>query len=195
MPRGARRQRITRELKFNEKLVLNQFLLIQFGAKQFDTKAFKTLSANLKSPELEMIDDEGMTGFYTKLVAQIGNHCTMSLEKLAQYDLNIVAHLRRINDKRENKIQLKYFQYLALLFTEYYLDEYFNNRENLLKQLNEYVSEFNEKFPQDTIKEYTEGDLNKIAYWSATGSGKTIIMHVNYYQYLYYSKQIFTGQG
>ncbi|MDD2476892.1 MAG: DEAD/DEAH box helicase family protein, partial [Dysgonamonadaceae bacterium] len=35
---------------------------------------------------------------------------------------------------------------------------------------------------------YTEKDLNKIAIWNATGSGKTIIMHINYHQYLFYSQ-------
>ena len=29
-------------------------------------------------------------------------------------------------------------------------------------------------------------DLNKIGYWNATGSGKTLLMHVNILQYLDY---------
>jgi hypothetical protein len=32
-----------------------------------------------------------------------------------------------------------------------------------------------------------QSDLNKIAVWNATGSGKTLIMHINYHQYLHYS--------
>ncbi|NLB82419.1 MAG: DEAD/DEAH box helicase family protein, partial [Clostridiaceae bacterium] len=81
---------------------------------------------------------------------------------------------------------LKYFQYLSLLFVEYYLDEYFNNHQGLLDSLNAYVADFNAQNPCDACEPYTAGDLNKIAIWNATGSGKTLIMHINYYQYLYY---------
>jgi hypothetical protein len=31
--------------------------------------------------------------------------------------------------------------------------------------------------------------LNKLAYWSATGSGKTLLMHANILQYQYYLDQ------
>ncbi len=57
----------------------------------------------------------------------------------------------------------------------------------MLESLNKYVSDFNDQFLNDTIKPYTENDLNKVAVWNATGSGKTLIMHVNYHQYLHYS--------
>ena len=36
---------------------------------------------------------------------------------------------------------------------------------------------------------YVEDDLNKIAYWNATGSGKTFITHINILQYKNYSKE------
>ena len=32
-------------------------------------------------------------------------------------------------------------------------------------------------------------DLEKLAFWMATGAGKTLIMHINYHQYLYYCKE------
>ena len=37
------------------------------------------------------------------------------------------------------------------------------------------------------IREITQADLNKLAFWMATGSGKTLIMHLNYLQFLHYS--------
>ncbi|EIJ8668486.1 DEAD/DEAH box helicase family protein, partial [Salmonella enterica] len=36
------------------------------------------------------------------------------------------------------------------------------------------------------FKSYILDDLNKLAYWNATGSGKTLLLHVNILQYLHY---------
>lgn len=48
-------------------------------------------------------------------------------EKLRLYDENICRHTRQIGEKRGG-LQWKYFQYVALLFTEMYLDRYFPMR-------------------------------------------------------------------
>jgi hypothetical protein len=44
------------------------------------------------------------------------------LDKLADYDLRIKSYVERLNRFRTPPVQLKYFQYLAVLFTELYLD-------------------------------------------------------------------------
>ena len=170
------------QLKFYQKLILNRYLLAQF-----DVSDLRELSINMKRPSLEKIDSEGITGFYKQLIAQFGGKCTISEDKLASYDLNIVSHMRKINGRRFDPLVLKYFQYLSLLFVEYYLDEYFNNRQGLIDGLNAYASDFNAQYPNDAYEPYVQSDLNKIAVWNATGSGKTLIMHINYYQYLHYS--------
>jgi hypothetical protein len=141
----------------------------------------------MKRPSLEEIDGEGITGFYKQLIAQFGGKCTISEETLARYDLNIVSHMRKINDKRVEPMVLKYFQYLSLLFVEYYLDKYFNDRQDLIDGLTAYITDFNAQYPNDSYEPYEAKDLNKIAVWNATGSGKTLIMHINYYQYMHYS--------
>lgn len=87
---------------------------------------------------------------------------------------------------------MKYFQYLSLLFTEIYLDWYFNRKQELLdglnSELNIYNAENNEtaKDRANQFKSYILDDLNKLAYWNATGSGKTLLLHVNILQYLHY---------
>jgi len=182
MPRRTRATAAEPELKFYQKLVLNRWLLGQFGVT-----SFKELSVNMKKPSMEEIDGEGVTGFHKQLVSLFSDKCLISNENLARYDLNIVSHLRKINGKRDEPFALKYFQYLSLLFVERYLDDYFNDRQGLLDSLNEYAADFNAQYPNDTIETYMESDLNKIAIWNATGSGKTLIMHVNYHQYLHYS--------
>ncbi len=170
------------QLKFYQRLILNRYLLGIFGVDDF-----RELSTSLKNPSLEEMDGEGITGFHKQLITQLGSKCAISEDILARYDLNIVSHMRQINDKRDEPMVLKYFQYLSLLFVEIYLDEYFNNRQGLLDDLNAYLLDFNKQYPKDTLNLYYLNDLNKIAIWSATGSGKTLIMHINYLQYLHYS--------
>jgi hypothetical protein len=171
-------------LEFYKKLVLNQYLLRQFGVE-----SFQEMSRQMKSPKYETVDSEGVSGFYKRLVAEYHDTLRISEDRIAQYDLNIVGHTRKINEKRDEKITLKYFQYLSLLFVEYYLDEYFNNRKGLLASLNAYVDNFNNgQEPANQIEPYKESDLNKIALWNATGSGKTLLMHINYHQLRHYAR-------
>lgn len=78
------------------------------------------------------------------------------------------------------------------MFTEIYLDWYFNRKQELLdglnSELNLYNAENNEtaKDRANQFKSYILDDLNKLAYWNATGSGKTLLLHVNILQYLHY---------
>ena len=111
--------------------------------------------------------------------------------ELRTYDDNIKRHLSFINDKRTQPIVLRYFQYLALLYTEIFLDWKFNRPAELLRQLNAFVQTRNDAKapgdPQDS--NFTETDIEKLAFWMATGAGKTLIMHINYHQFLHYSKE------
>ncbi len=71
-----------------------------------------------------------------------------------------------------------------MLFTEIYLDRYFRDPASLLVSLNRFAAEFNAEVPEpDRIKPYVTDQLNKLAFWQATGSGKTLQMHVNMLQY------------
>jgi len=84
-------------------------------------------------------------------------------------------------------IRWKYFQWLSLLFTEVCLDRFFRDPNKLLVDLNEFVAKFNEdKLDKYKIPAYELADLRKIAFWNATGSGKTLLMHVNILQYQHY---------
>ena len=95
-------------------------------------------------------------------------------------------------------LNLKYFQYLSLLFTEIYLDWYFNRRQQLLDGLIEEMLAYNgEQVNGDRFRPFAADELNKLAFWNATGSGKTLLLHVNIIQYLHYfqngRKDIFPG--
>ncbi len=159
-----------------ERLVLNRFLCHQLGCEDF-----KSLREKLRD-QREDWDEDGHSHFF-HVLRGIGG-LKISEDKLAEYDLRIKAHVERMNRFRQPAVQLKYFQYLAVLFTEIYLDRLFNEREQLLADLNE----FRRKTGWEMPTEFNEGDLSKIAFWMATGSGKTLIMHINLWQYLHYSK-------
>ena len=107
------------------------------------------------------------------------------------YHTNIKRHLAAINNKRTQPIVLRYFQYLALLYAEIFLDWKFNRPDEFLHQLNVFVQTRNDaRAPGDVLDTRFEvEDLEKLAFWMATGAGKTLIMHINYHQYLHYCKE------
>lgn len=184
MPKITLFQKATPPLKFYQKLVLNKFLLKQFGVCDFKELA----SALEKNSELEKVDEEGVTGFYKQLIISFAHKMRISKDTLATYDYNIISHLRTINVKRNTPISLKYFQYLTVLFVEYYLDMFFHHKQSFLENLNAFLKDFNRDNPHDIFNAFEEKDLNKLAIWNATGSGKTILMHINYLQYRHYSQ-------
>ncbi len=176
------------QVPFPYKLVLNQWLLSLFNVKRFED-----LAAPLRNEALEGLDENNIHHFHHALTAQLFNLTQLPTELLLEYDQNIVTHTQRLNDRRithgEEPIVWKYFQYLTLLFTEIYLDRYFRDPLALLKELNAQVARYNSDKPEpDRIAPFDETaeawpQINKLAYWMATGSGKTLLMHANILQY------------
>lgn len=110
---------------------------------------------------------------------------SLDRNRLDMYDANIRRHLESINAGRDKPLTLKYFQYLAILYAEIFLD--FKYSGELLPSLNKWVERLNDKMPNGSLhKRFTEDELGKLAFWMATGSGKTIIMHINYLQFKHY---------
>lgn len=181
----------TQKLSFDKQLVLNNYISTKFGYKNIDD-----LFALLKDDhKYDKLDADNHTQYYNELNIIINNK--LLLDKIVEYDYNIVSHLEHINKERLIKIKLKYYQYLYLLFVEYYLDKYFNNKNELLAELNDFVDRFyNDDFSYKLSEyKYSEDDLNYIALWSATGSGKTILMHINFLQYKHYSKNKYNKEN
>jgi len=59
--------------------------------------------------------------------------------KLNSYLDNIEFYQNELNKFNSNKIELTYYQIFGLLFTEYYLDSYFNDSYNLKKRYADYL--------------------------------------------------------
>lgn len=110
-------------------------------------------------------------------------------DDLLRYDRNIRQHIEAMNARRNAPITLRYFQYLAALYTELFLDWKFHRPGELINSLNDLVNRRNAaRFRGEAMyPPFTEDDLRKLAYWMATGGGKTLILHINYRQFLYYN--------
>ena len=102
---------------------------------------------------------------------------------LEAYDDNIKRHLDVVNRSRPmaERIVLKYFQQLALLYTEHVLHRFFLDRAAFLADLNVIVAQWNQsvRAEADRFPGVSANDLTKLAYWMATGSGKTLLLHIN----------------
>jgi hypothetical protein len=189
MPKAANPKKAKKvsALPFSRTLVLNQWLLSLFGVDSLDQLA-KGLH------DAEGLDENNVTRMHAVLCARFPNLSALPVALLQEYDNNIVAHSDVINAKRQasgETVTWKYFQYLTLLFTEIYLDRYFTDPEKLRSDINGHIEAHNAKRADGRIEPYpVDSDatvqLNKIAFWNATGSGKTLLMHVNQLQYLHY---------
>src|SRR5690554_2059138 len=167
----------------------NRLLLLSWLNSLLGYEKNRELLEDLKQAE-EGFDAQGRSHIYYRLISR-GSKLKISADDLARYDDNIRAHLAVINARRTQPITLRYFQYLAALYTEIVLDRLFNHKAQLLADLNAFVCQRNaKKLPSEPQDEpFTETDLTKLAYWMATGSGKTLILHLNYYQFLHYNKE------
>jgi len=167
-------------MKLEKHLVLNKYFLSLFGFEEFDEFREK-----LKSHE-EGFDNEGRSFFIDAIIGL--SNLKISREDLLRYDRAIKEYVEKlIKNRRQSNFNLKYFQYLAVLFTEIFLERLYHYKETFIQEINQFIDEFNEKNKTE-ISHFSEEELKKLAFWMATGSGKTLIMHINYWQILKHSK-------
>jgi hypothetical protein len=82
------------------------------------------------------------------------------LETVKKY---LKAYNTYLESQKQNKVTLRYYQILAIYFTEVFL----RNRDS---------------------KGFEDFAKSALAYWMATGSGKTMIMHINVFQFMEHNK-------
>lgn len=167
-------------MRLEKYLILNKYLLSLFGVN-----SISDLRGELKNIK-EGFDNNGNSFFIDRLIGMV--NLKIDQNELILYDEAIKKYSKRLSTNRRENIVLKYFQYLAILFVEIYLDRYFNKKHELLSELNNFLYEYNNS-ENINIPRFEEKDLKKLAYWMATGSGKTLIMHINYWQFLKYKKE------
>ncbi len=180
-PRGRQARTAAPPLKFEKRLVLNQWLLSLFEVSSIDE------FYGIMRDGAEGWDENNVSRFHQRITERLFDLPELSNDLLLSYDRNIFSHTLAIAGKREPAISWKYFQYLALLLTEIYLDRYFSDPAALLEALNRHAASFNSDKPaRDQVQPFSPADLKKLAFWNATGSGKTLLMHVNILQYRHY---------
>lgn len=158
-------------MKLSKHLILFRYLLQQFGFERFEQLRDKFHNHQTG------YDSSGRSYFANALMAeqrQVSDNALLQYDDaIRQYEQELVRH------RAEPYLSLKYYQYFALLFTEYFLDELANRPMQLLHSLNACKAGHKDF---DSLPAYQAADLKKLAYWMATGSGKTLLMHINYRQ-------------
>ena len=176
-------------MKFKKRLALNGYLRNVFGVADIhDKNSVRAYYKRFNEDASGAAYDAGGISKVCSILRSI-SRVSVSAGKLLEYDRNIRTHLEKINRHRPQSDQIifKYFQLLAGFYTEYYLDRVTSDKQTFLNDLNAFIGEENKNHGSRVeYSAFEEGDLNKLAYWMATGSGKTLIMHLNYYQFQYY---------
>ncbi len=158
----------------------NRLVLHRFVCREFGYRDLPEMLDRLR--DLPSGRDESSESAYAQALALYMDpaHAKVTPELVAEYDANIVSLSRKLRMAGEHGRSWKPHQYLALLFTEHYLSRYFGDAEKLRAELNE--ARRQDPLTQ-FMSDYTPDDLRTIAFQSATGSGKTLIMHAHILQY------------
>ncbi|MDE0405002.1 MAG: DEAD/DEAH box helicase family protein [Nitrospira sp.] len=161
-------------------LLQNRLVLHRFICQEFGYDGMRAMLERLRDVLAGF--DVGVESEYARAL-YLSSAAPVRTEELARYDANIVAHSHKLRMTPEQGRVWKPYQYLALLFTERYLDRYFHDPEALCADLNR--TRVAHRLTRD-MPDYTLDDLRTIAFQSATGSGKTLLMHAHILQYRQY---------
>ena len=167
-------------MSLSNRLALHRFICAEFGYDDMDPMLKKLSAANELEPAIEV---NGESAYAQAL--HLSRNAKVTHDELAQYDDHITSHSRRLRMTADRNRTWKPHQYLALLFTERYLHRYFADPEELRADLND----IKRKRGLTSLPDYTPDDLRTLAFQSATGSGKTLLMHAHILQYQHYLKQ------
>ena len=177
----ARARQSTVQSRREVPLLQKSLILTHFICRKLGVQDLNDLRDKLRGVREDWADD-GHSYFFHTLKGEKG--LEIAPDELALFDLRIKQYVSRLNSYRSPRVKLKYFQYLAALFSEIYLNRLFNDRQRFLNEIRGFAREEH----GDLLHSYWSGeissdDLTKIAFWMATGSGKTLIMHINLWQY------------
>ena len=158
-----------------KRLLLHDFVCQEFGYDDMGTmlERLRDVPGQLYGGESE----------YFRALYVNPERAAIAYIQLSEYDANIVSLSDQLRMTGEHGRTWKPHQYLAILFTEHYLYRYFDDPEQLRSDLNrtKYEGPLIHSVP-----DYEPDDLRTLAFQSATGSGKTLLMHAHILQYRHY---------
>jgi len=172
--------------KFQRRLSLVAYFRHVFGVENVNDPKSVCKYYDALEQQREGYNSEGRSYVSNVLEGRVRG---IKVADLLRYDANVKRYTDALNRHRTEPITLKYFQILAALMTEHYLDRLTGDADGFLTDLNAFVDEQNRiRGGYIAFPAFRPDDLNKLAFWMATGSGKTLLMHINYYQYLDYAQ-------
>ena len=167
--------------RLEEYLILNRYMHYLLGAEDFETLK------NLLRPLPEGPGGTGQSHFFERLITQ--PDLRIPSARLEAYDRRVMDYETRLRKARRDFQGFRYFQYLALLYTEIYLDRLTENPTAFAAELNQFLEDVrNEETDLADVPDFAPDNLRRLAFFMATGSGKTLLMHVNIWQVLHYLK-------
>ncbi|QQE11528.1 DEAD/DEAH box helicase family protein [Planctomycetota bacterium] len=189
---------------FHKQTVLFQWALAKFGVKDLDD--FKQRFLITPDTPEGMNLQTGNHHFYEAIanaLPTVADDNVLQVDRLTEYEQNIQQHTAKMNEARAHHgqpmITWKYHQYLSLLFTEMYLDAFFDDTAVLRDQINGQIKTHNQNnHSVDEVIPFHEAEepkdqLARLAFWCATGSGKTLLMHIHIMQFRYYHRLAYKG--
>jgi len=159
-----------------DRLVLASYLRDLFGdADEETTRALQAVTEAGRR-------GDGQSHFFSTLEAR-ASKLGVGLAALRRYDLNVLSHLDAVRARRPDVKGLLYFQYHAALCAEVLLDRLTNDPGGLLAD----IEAFRRAHPDFAdVPAVTADTLRTWAFWMATGSGKTILLHLAVRQFEHY---------
>ena len=138
--------------KLDKRLILTEWMFTQFG---YAENGMARLREILKDKKLGW-EKHNVFHFrrHLELLLPEETNRPIKNDDLIRYDSSISKHWQAVTKKRSIKehrtIFPLHFQYLSLLFTEYFLDRWSRDLQQgettLLRELNDYRNRFNERF-------------------------------------------------
>jgi hypothetical protein len=174
-PVKAPRSPSTRGQRFDRSLLLVRWLAKELGGR------YNELLERVKDTP-----DAGAPGASARLAAVLSRKgVRVTPDVLAQHERAFMTDWAGIASAREaatgERFALTHFQWLAALFVEHYLYRLAapGGRADMVTEINTLREQALSFLPAVTGPE-----LNRLALWMATGSGKTLMLHLNTLQFL-----------
>ena len=169
-----------------DRAVLQRFLCREFGYP--DTPA---MLSQLDSMDPGICNYRG-SDYACALYSGAQTRPTVTPEQMIEYDLRLITHSETLGWPANDDHPWTPFLYLALLFTERYLDRYFNDPWELRDDLNR----AKDGYPGSRLlPEYTRDDLQALAVHSNVDSGESRLARFHVLQYRHWTDKARKGLG
>lgn len=162
--------------KLESRLLLFDYLGSQLGARGSN---YEGLSRALKDADPDRrVDGQS---HYLSVLESRGAQVEIDQSDLRNFDSNILRYEDLIGRNR-GQFRWTYFQYLAALYSEILFHRLATDSARLLADLRQHRN----RFFAETLAPVQPSDIRNVAFWMATGSGKTLLSHCNLLQFQHY---------